>query len=87
MLGGKQTLVCSRTVHSLTVVTHSAKADFCCYVLRTPAPKEMCYNALLNQIDETANFQQFEKMHEEQLPVPKHKLHNWTHFAGLYAAN
>ncbi|AWW00266.1 purine-cytosine permease family protein [Arcticibacterium luteifluviistationis] len=23
---------------------------------------------------------------EEQLPVPKHKLHSWTHFAGLYAA-
>ena len=36
------------------VVTHSAKADFCCYVLRTPAPKEMCYNALLNQIDYSA---------------------------------
>ena len=35
---------------------------------------------------ETTNFQQFEKMHEEQLPVPKHKLHDWTHFAGLYAA-
>lgn len=29
---------------------------------------------------------QFEKINEEQLPVPKHKLHNWTHFAGLYAA-
>ena len=25
-------------------------------------------------------------MNEEQLPVPKHKLHDWTHFAGLYAA-
>ena len=25
-------------------------------------------------------------VHEEQLPVPKHKLHDWTHFAGLYAA-
>lgn len=25
-------------------------------------------------------------MQEEQLPVPKHKLHDWTHFAGLYAA-
>ena len=37
-------------------------------------------------MSETANFQQFEKMHEEQLPVPKHKLHGWTHFAGLYAA-
>ena len=32
------------------------------------------------------DFQQFENMHEEQLPVPKYKLHNWTHFAGLYAA-
>lgn len=37
-------------------------------------------------MNETSNFQQFEKMHEEQLPVPKHKLHDWTHFAGLYAA-
>ena len=37
-------------------------------------------------MSETTNFQQFEKMHEEQLPVPKHKLHDWTHFAGLYAA-
>ena len=37
-------------------------------------------------MNETTNFQQFEKMHEEQLPVPKHQLHNWTHFAGLYAA-
>jgi len=37
-------------------------------------------------MSETTNFHQFEKMHEEQLPVPKHKLHSWTHFAGLYAA-
>ena len=37
-------------------------------------------------MNETTNFQQFEKMHAEQLPVPKHKLHDWTHFAGLYAA-
>ena len=37
-------------------------------------------------MNETINFQQFEKMHEEQLPIPKHKLHSWTHFAGLYAA-
>ncbi len=37
-------------------------------------------------MSETPNFQQFETMHEEQLPVPKHKLHDWTHFAGLYAA-
>ena len=32
------------------------------------------------------NIQQFESLDEEQLPVAKHKLHNWTHFAGLYAA-
>ncbi len=37
-------------------------------------------------MSKTTDFQEFEKMHEEQLPVPKHKLHNWTHFAGLYAA-
>ena len=37
-------------------------------------------------MDKSTDFQQFEKMHEEQLPVPKHKLHDWTHFAGLYAA-
>ena len=37
-------------------------------------------------MSQETNFQQFEKMHEEQLPVPKHKLHDWTHFAGLYAA-
>ena len=32
------------------------------------------------------DFSKLEQMHEEQLPVPKHKLHDWTHFAGLYAA-
>lgn len=32
------------------------------------------------------NFSQLEKIQEEQLPVAKHKLHDWTHFAGLYAA-
>lgn len=26
------------------------------------------------------------EMDEEQLPVPRHKLHGWPHFAGLYAA-
>lgn len=31
-------------------------------------------------------FEGIENLHEEQLPVPKHKLHHWTHFAGLYAA-
>lgn len=30
--------------------------------------------------------QNFENLEEEQLPVAKHKLHDWTHFAGLYAA-
>ena len=34
----------------------------------------------------TSDFQQFEDLDEEQLPVSKHKLHDWTHFAGLYAA-
>ncbi|WP_233093985.1 hypothetical protein [Azotobacter chroococcum] len=27
----------------------------------------------------------FDGMGEEQLPIPKHKLHGWTHFMGLYA--
>jgi len=35
---------------------------------------------------EKTNFKQFENLDEEQLPVAKHKLHDWTHFAGLYAA-
>ncbi|SDL84025.1 purine-cytosine permease family protein [Kriegella aquimaris] len=34
----------------------------------------------------TKDFAEFESLDEEQLPVPKHKLHDWTHFAGLYAA-
>ncbi|WP_406685164.1 hypothetical protein N1F78_05415 [Seonamhaeicola sp. MEBiC1930] len=34
----------------------------------------------------TEDFKQFEHLEEEQLPVAKHKLHDWTHFAGLYAA-
>lgn len=37
-------------------------------------------------MQESSNFQQFENLDEEQLPVAKHKLHDWTHFAGLYAA-
>ncbi|MFB9056740.1 purine-cytosine permease family protein [Mariniflexile ostreae] len=32
------------------------------------------------------NFKQFEALEEEQLPISKHRLHGWTHFAGLYAA-
>lgn len=32
------------------------------------------------------NFEKYESLEQEQLPVPKYKLHNWTHFAGLYAA-
>ncbi|WP_197482043.1 hypothetical protein [Polaribacter atrinae] len=36
---------------------------------------------------ETPNqYQQFENLEIEQLPIAKNKLHNWTHFAGLYAA-
>ncbi len=31
------------------------------------------------------DFQQLEGVSEEQLPIPKHKLHGWTHFLGLYA--
>ncbi|WP_324027709.1 hypothetical protein QSV08_07100 [Maribacter sp. BPC-D8] len=34
----------------------------------------------------TNNHSTFENLNEEQLPVAKHKLHDWTHFAGLYAA-
>jgi len=30
--------------------------------------------------------QRLESLQEEQLPVAEHKLHDWTHFAGLYAA-
>ena len=37
-------------------------------------------------MDKSNNFQKFNNLDEEQLPVAKHKLHNWTHFAGLYAA-
>jgi len=37
-------------------------------------------------MSQTNDFQQFENLDEEQLPVSKHKLHDWTHFAGLYAA-
>ncbi|MCJ8163278.1 hypothetical protein MKJ04_00380 [Pontibacter sp. E15-1] len=34
----------------------------------------------------TNDFQQLEDLDEEQLPIAKYKLHDWTHFAGLYAA-
>lgn len=37
-------------------------------------------------MNESHEFSQLEKMQAEQLPVPKHKLHSWTHFAGVYAA-
>ncbi len=37
-------------------------------------------------MDSTEDFKQFKNLDEEQLPVAKHKLHDWTHFAGLYAA-
>jgi cytosine/uracil/thiamine/allantoin permease len=28
----------------------------------------------------------FANMRQEQLPIPRYKLHGWTHFVGLYAA-
>jgi len=34
----------------------------------------------------TEDFNQFKDLDEEYLPVAKHRLHDWTHFAGLYAA-
>ncbi len=34
----------------------------------------------------TEDFKQFKDLDEEYLPVAKNKLHDWTHFAGLYAA-
>jgi len=34
----------------------------------------------------SSSFSQLAELQEEQLPIPKHKLHDWTHFAGLYAA-
>ncbi|MCK3684459.1 hypothetical protein [Maribellus sp. YY47] len=37
-------------------------------------------------MSQTNEFQALEKLHEEQLPVAKNKLHGWQHFAGLYAA-
>ena len=37
-------------------------------------------------MSETNDYKTFENLNEEQLPVAKHKLHDWTHFAGLYAA-
>jgi purine-cytosine permease-like protein len=32
------------------------------------------------------NTPSFANMRQEQLPIPQHKLHGWTHFVGLYAA-
>ena len=32
------------------------------------------------------NFTELAHTQAEQLPVPRHRLHGWTHFAGLYAA-
>lgn len=41
----------------------------------------------MTDLMQTANqFDQLKQLDEEQLPVAKHKLHDWTHFAGLYAA-
>ena len=33
----------------------------------------------------TEDFQQFEQLNEEQLPIADHKLHGWKHILGLYA--
>ena len=35
---------------------------------------------------QTKDFTRLAQTQAEQLPVPKHQLHHWTHFAGLYAA-
>jgi purine-cytosine permease-like protein len=32
------------------------------------------------------NTPSFANMRQEQLPIPRHQLHGWTHFVGLYAA-
>lgn len=40
----------------------------------------------MNTKNVNVGFSDLEKLQEEQLPVPKRKLHDWTHFAGLYAA-
>jgi len=32
-----------------------------------------------------SRFQGLENISEEQLPIAKHKLHDWTHFMVLYA--
>lgn len=37
-------------------------------------------------MSQPTDFSQIADLNEEQLPVPRHKLHDWTHFAGLYAA-
>ncbi len=37
-------------------------------------------------MNQKEDFKQFENLDEEQLPIAKNKLHYWTHFAGLYAA-
>ncbi|MGY8910634.1 MAG: purine-cytosine permease family protein [Flavobacteriales bacterium] len=37
-------------------------------------------------METTHQYQQFKNLKVEQLPIAKNKLHNWTHFAGLYAA-
>ena len=37
-------------------------------------------------MEEVRKNQELVATQAEQLPVPRHKLHDWTHFAGLYAA-
>jgi len=37
-------------------------------------------------MSDPSDFHEIAQLQEEQLPIPKNKLHGWTHFAGLYAA-
>ena len=38
------------------------------------------------KMNNSEDFENLKNLNEEQLPIAKHKLHDWTHFAGLYAA-
>jgi purine-cytosine permease-like protein len=37
-------------------------------------------------VSSDTNTPSFANMRQEQLPIPRHQLHGWTHFVGLYAA-
>ncbi|MDF1755182.1 MAG: hypothetical protein P1U89_20505 [Verrucomicrobiales bacterium] len=36
-------------------------------------------------MDNTTKFNELDAVSAEQLPIPRHKLHGWKHFVGLYA--